>query len=76
MVAEKIVRVRTCDFPRCGTPEAGVQRIEIAISKTVSEVDACTNHRKSATLEELLARAHKRGRRGMRVVDPANIPRA
>lgn len=74
-MAEKVVRVRTCDFARCGTPEVGVQRIEIAISKTVSEVDVCTNHRKSATFEEVVGRAHKKSRRGMRVVDPADIPR-
>jgi hypothetical protein len=73
-VADKVIRVRTCDIPKCPTPEDDVKRIESTLEGEGTVImDLCATHR--APLMEVRRHAHKKvaRRRGIKVTDPKDI---
>lgn len=73
-MADKVIRVRECDIPKCPTPEDDVKRIESTLEDEGTVImDLCATHR--APIMELRRHAHKRvsRRRGIRVTDPKEV---
>lgn len=70
-MADKVIRVRQCDVPKCPTPEDDVKRIESTMEGEGTVImDLCVLHR--TPIMELRGYAHKKvaRRRGIRVTEP------
>lgn len=74
-MADKVIKVRECDVPKCGTPDDDVKRIESTMEDEGAVVmDLCAFHR--APIMELRRHAHKKvRRRGIKVTNPADYRR-
>ena len=75
-MADRVIKVRECDIPRCPSPQDDVKRITSDLEDEDTVVmDLCVTHR--APLLELRKYAHKKlRRRGVRVVEPSQVRRA
>jgi hypothetical protein len=70
-VADKVIRMRECDVPKCPTPDDDVKRFESTLEgEGTVIIDLCVLHR--APVMELRGYAHKKvaRRRGIRVTEP------
>jgi len=73
-MADKVIKVRECDVPKCGTPDDDVRRIESNLEGEGTVImDLCVFHR--APLMELRRYAHRKTprRRGITVTNPADF---
>lgn len=75
-MAEKLIRTRECDLPRCTTID-GVKRVRISVIEDGTEVhvDLCGVHMKSESVTSLVAAFQKKGKKEIQVVNPEDIPR-
>jgi hypothetical protein len=73
-MADKVIRVRECDIPNCPTPQDNVLRITSDLEGEDTVImDLCVQHRQP--ILELRKHAHKKlRRRGIRVVEPSEVP--
>jgi hypothetical protein len=70
-MADKVIKVRECDIPKCPTPDDDVKRIQSTLEGEGTVImDLCALHR--TPIMELRAHAHKKvtRRRGIKVTEP------
>lgn len=70
-MADKVIRVKECDFPNCPTPTDDVKRCRLEVDGKVSVTDLCAGDRASQPIDVLIEHAHRRSRRrGIKVTEP------
>lgn len=72
-MADKVIKVRECDVPKCGTPDDDVKRIESTLEgEGTVVIDLCAFHR--APVMELRGYAHRKARRrGITITRPEDF---